>query len=73
MGKLIEEYRTEQEQLNYEEQLFGFQLTQFPMLQQITTLKEPYDKLWLTFYSFQQKEAQWTKGNYAFFFDQNND
>jgi dynein heavy chain len=62
MGKLVEDYRSELESLNKEETLFGFQLTQFPMLQQIITLKEPYDKLWTTFYSFQQKETQWLKG-----------
>lgn len=62
MGKTIEEYRVELEQINKEEQLFGWELTQFPMLQQIIQLKDPFDKLWNTFYSFQSKEVQWLKG-----------
>lgn len=62
MGKLIEDYKLELEQLNREEQLFGFEQSQFPMLQQIITLKDPFDKLWSTFYNFQIKETQWVKG-----------
>ena len=62
MGKLIEEYKNELEQLNKEEQLFGFELSQFPMLQQICQFKDPYDKLWFTIHSVQTKENQWLKG-----------
>ena len=62
MTKIVEEYRLELEQLNREEQLFGFEQSQFPMMQQILTIKDPYDKLWSTFYNFQQKENQWLKG-----------
>ena len=62
MGKLIEDYRIELEQLNKEEQLFGFEQSQYPMLQQILTLKDPFDKLWFTFHNFQQKENLWLKG-----------
>ena len=62
MGKLIEEYKLELEQLNKEEQLFGFEQSQFPMLQQIINLKDPFDKLWSTFFNFQGKENQWVKG-----------
>ncbi len=64
MGKQIEEYRNELEQLNKEEQLLGFEVSQFPMMQQIITLKDPYDKLWTTFHNFQAKEAAWLKGNF---------
>ena len=32
------------------------------MLQQIISLKDPFDKLWFTFYNFQAKENQWLKG-----------
>lgn len=62
MGKLIEDYRNELEQLNREEALFGFEISQYPMLQQIITLKDPFDKLWFTFHNFQTKESQWLKG-----------
>ena len=62
MGKLLEEYRLEQEQLNNEETLLKFEVSSYPMLQQIALFKEPYDKLWFTFYNFQQKETQWLKG-----------
>ena len=64
MGKLLEEYQNELTQLNFEEKLFGFELSQFPMLFQIRTLKEPYDSLWTTFSNFQTKEALWMKGFY---------
>ena len=64
MGKLLEDYRVEQEQLNNEEQLLKFEISSYPMLQQIALFKEPYDKLWFTFYSFQQKETQWLKGQF---------
>lgn len=54
----------EMDTLNTEEKLLGFQQTEYPMLQQIITLKDPFDKLWLTFASFQSKEAQWMKGGF---------
>jgi dynein heavy chain, axonemal len=62
MGKQLEEYKLEQEQLNHEELLFKFPISAFPLLQEIITLKDPFDKLWFTFYNFQQKEGQWLKG-----------
>lgn len=62
IGKTIEEYRVELEEINKEETLFAWEISQFPMLQQIITAKDPYDKLWNTFYSFQTKEVQWLKG-----------
>jgi dynein heavy chain len=64
MGKQIEEYRLELEQLNKEEQLLGFEVSQFPILQQIVNLKDPFDRLWFTFHNFQSKEAQWLKGSF---------
>ncbi|CAF0812221.1 unnamed protein product [Brachionus calyciflorus] len=64
MGKQIDEFKIELEQLNKEEQLFAFELSQFPMLNQILALKDPFDKLWFTFHSFQQKENQWLKGSF---------
>lgn len=67
MGKLIEDYKIELDQLNKEEQLFGFELSQFPMLQLIINLKDPFDKLWFTFYNFQLKENQWLKGSSTFY------
>ena len=65
MGDLIDEYMNEMEELNVEEKLLGFPVTDYPMLQQIITLKDPFDKLWLTFASFQSKENQWTKGPFS--------
>jgi hypothetical protein len=62
MSKLLEEYQTELEALNFEEKLFKFELSQFPMLFQIRQLKQPYDDLWITFARFQSSEAQWMKG-----------
>ena len=62
MSRLLEEYQTELTQLNYEEKLFGFELSQFPLLYQIRALKDPYDSLWFTFANFQAKENLWMKG-----------
>lgn len=62
ISKTIEDYRNELEQINKEEQLFGWEQSEFPMLQNIVTLKDPYAKLWNTYYSFQQKDSQWLKG-----------
>lgn len=66
MGNLLEEYQVELEALNFEEKLFKFELSQFPMLFQIRQLKQPYDDLWVTFSRFQASEAQWMKGNTLF-------
>ena len=63
MGKTLEDYRNELEQVNKEEQLFGWETSQFPMLQQLFVSKDPYDKLWTTFQTFQSKDATWLKGN----------
>lgn len=62
MGKLLDEYQAELEALNYEEKLFKFELTQFPMLFEIRALKMPFDDLWLTFAKFQTSENLWMKG-----------
>lgn len=67
MGNLLEEYQTELEALNFEEKLFKFELSQFPMLFQIRQLKQPYDDLWITFARFQASEAQWMKGKTSLF------
>ena len=65
IGKIIEEYRTELEEINKEEVLFAWEISQFPMLQTIISTKDPYDKLWNTLYNFQVKEIQWLKGDYS--------
>ena len=62
MGKLLEDYRNELDALTNEETLLKFDIMEFPMIQAIAAFKEPYEKLWFTYYSFQQKEAQWLKG-----------
>ncbi len=64
MRKLLDEYQTELEALNYEEKLFKFDLTQFPMLFEIKALKAPFDDLWLTFAKFQTSENLWMKGSF---------
>ena len=66
MGKLLEEYQTELEALNFEEKLFKWELSQFPMLFQIRQLKDPYDSLWMTFAKFQTSENLWMKGELYF-------
>jgi hypothetical protein len=62
IGKTLNEYIVELEQINMEEKLFNLEISQMPMLQEIFAKKDPFDKLWNTFYNFQVKEALWLKG-----------
>ena len=55
--------RDELEGINEEEALLEWEQSTFPQLQQIFSLKEPYEKLWNTAYSFHQKHEKWLNGN----------
>jgi dynein heavy chain len=66
IGKTLNDYINELEQINMEEKLFNLEISQMPMLQEIFAKKDPFDKLWNTFYNFQVKEALWMKGNENF-------
>nr|KAG5713480.1 hypothetical protein BaRGS_025028 [Batillaria attramentaria] len=58
----LEAARDELERLNEEEALFGWEQSEFPQLNQMFTLKEPYDKLWNTAWLFTQKNDSWMNG-----------
>ncbi|XP_063446016.1 dynein axonemal heavy chain 3-like isoform X5 [Mytilus trossulus] len=54
--------RDELEGINDEETLLEWEQSFFPQLQQMFTMKEPYEKLWNTAYSFHQKHEKWLNG-----------
>ena len=58
----LETARDELEGLQDEERLLEWDVTEFPQLQTMVTLKEPYDKLWRTAYNFTLKNETWTNG-----------
>ncbi|RUS89800.1 hypothetical protein EGW08_002412, partial [Elysia chlorotica] len=58
----LEAARDELEGLQDEERLLEWEVTEFPQLQAMFALKEPYDKLWRTAYNFHIKNEQWTNG-----------
>ncbi|XP_012937339.1 dynein heavy chain 3, axonemal [Aplysia californica] len=58
----LEAARDELEGLQDEERLLEWEVTEFPQLQNMFTLKEPYDKLWRTAYNFNLKSEAWTNG-----------
>lgn len=62
----LEEARDELERLNEEETLFEWEVSDFPQLQQMFTMKEPYEKLWNTAWNFTQKNEIWINGNNYF-------
>lgn len=50
------------QELNTEEELLQWEPTQFPILQTMLAYKEPYDKLWRTALSFNNKHETWLNG-----------
>lgn len=58
----LEAARDELQQLNEEEVLFGWEQSEFPQVNQMFTLKEPYDKLWNTAWTFTQRNDAWING-----------
>lgn len=54
--------RDELEGINQEEALLEWEQSFFPQLQQMFTMKEPYEKLWNTAYAFHQKHEKWLNG-----------
>ncbi|KAL8573170.1 Dynein heavy chain 3, axonemal [Nucella lapillus] len=58
----LEGARDELEGLNEEETLFKWEQSEFPQLQLMFTLKEPYEKLWNTAWTFHQKNETWLNG-----------
>merc|ERR1712098_1026012 len=58
----LESAREELEGLQEEERLLEWDITEFPQLNNMFALKEPYDKLWRTAYNFNLKNESWTNG-----------
>ena len=52
----------EVEAINIEEELLGWEKTQFGQLADITAAKEPYDRLWRTGAEFQKSYNKWMHG-----------
>lgn len=61
----LETARNELEQINIEEGLLEFEQSQFPMLQTLFTMKDPYEKLWTTALKFAQSSDDWLTGAYS--------
>ena len=62
LNKALEEARDELEQINIEEGLVEFELSQFPILQQLFVMKDPYEKLWSTALNFANRSDEWLTG-----------
>ena len=58
----LEDARDELEEINTEEQLLEFEQSDFPLVQQLFSLKDPYDKLWNTALNFTVKSEEWLNG-----------
>ena len=63
LSAALEEARLECEDINREEELFEWELTQFPQLDAMMQAKDPYEKLWNTAYHFSVVSDQWMNGN----------
>jgi len=59
----LEEARLQCDDINREEELFEWELTQFPQLEAMMQAKDPYEKLWTTAYHFSVVSEQWMNGN----------
>ena len=58
----LEAARDELEAINIEEGLVEFEQSQFPILQQLFTIKDPYEKLWNTALQFANRSDEWLTG-----------
>ena len=58
----LEQARDDLEGINEEERLLEWEQSFFPQLQTMFQLKEPYDKLWNTAWTFHQKHEAWMNG-----------
>ena len=63
LNQQLEDARDELEEINKEEQLLEFELSDFPLVQQLFSIKDPYDKLWHTALNFTNKSEEWLNGS----------
>ncbi|XP_050716714.1 dynein axonemal heavy chain 3-like isoform X3 [Eriocheir sinensis] len=61
----LQEAMNELQGINEEQSLLSWEMTKFPLLQSMISLKEPYDQLWHTTYDFHQKYEQWYNGPFV--------
>ncbi|XP_053383461.1 dynein axonemal heavy chain 3-like [Mercenaria mercenaria] len=61
----LEQARDDLEGINEEERLLEWEQSFFPQLNTMFQLKEPYDKLWNTAWSFHQKHENWMNGPFT--------
>ncbi|KAB7496626.1 Dynein heavy chain 3, axonemal [Armadillidium nasatum] len=54
--------KTELQAINEEQNLLSWEISKFPLLQQILIQKEPFDKLWHTTHDFHLKYELWYNG-----------
>ena len=66
LSENLEKAREELVQLNEEETLFKFELSEFTQLSLMFVMKEPYEKLWNTAWTFHQRSEAWMNGNDMF-------
>ncbi|XP_009876528.1 PREDICTED: dynein heavy chain 3, axonemal [Apaloderma vittatum] len=59
LNKNLDNALTEYEAINKEEELFGREKSQFPLLQIIMANKERFEQLWVTAYNFHTKSEEW--------------
>ncbi|XP_077979573.1 dynein axonemal heavy chain 3-like isoform X2 [Glandiceps talaboti] len=65
LQKKLEDARDELDSINKEEELLEWEPTQFPILQQMFSLKLPYDQLWNTALNFHTKYEVWLNGAFT--------
>ena len=62
LSQNLEAARDELEAINKEEVLLEWEASQFPQLQTMFQMKDPYDKLWNTALQFATKSDEWLNG-----------
>ena len=62
----LEAARDELEAINMEETLLEWEASQFPQLQTMFQMKDPYDRLWSTALQFSTKSEEWLNGQCFF-------
>lgn len=60
----LEAARDELDAINKEETLLEWEASQFPQLQAMFQMKEPYDKLWSTALQFSTRSDEWLNGEF---------
>ena len=62
INRLIDEYKLENDTINRNQSLLGWEVTIFQKLIDIVSAKDPYEKLWNTAWQFYTSSEQWING-----------